>query len=578
MMQPAAGTQIRDIGGVQMALPNDWATLFLGPTEGMFRSADGQRSLVAKWQQAGAALLDPATITFTTRRVIGGQPAVLTQARGLRATATVLIEQPRADGRQFMLLLDSGSADPAVLESDLIQLAEGIDWGEVLVPIQQAERQQPMTPADMPLTGTDPDTFTDLGGGYTIYHNSRYGMEISYPGSYFNADEAPGNGDGRRFNATDGQAQFLVFSQYDALDQGLNRMLAEAKMGLDRVATEAAGAGFFTLSGSRASDTVFRKVIRNADGLTRTFEITYPASRAEEFRAVVLYMADSFGPAAALSAPVPQPPQTATVPQTPATTAQAPSGLKQSPSGVWSILTSTGFSGRLTLGYGPDGLAGYVTFDALRRDEILMDVAFDPATGMLIFLRPDVHQAYRATIVGDRIEGAYNNAPGGAYASTFDGTRVERGDFVPDDLGSDGVALQDPVAVAPGTGWPISVGVLRTPARDTRERAALMDTARGPIQSLIGLPVIFVVSVLNTDGTWAYLQATPVNPDGSPINWNRTPFGRDIANGFMSDVAMVLMRRDSGAWRPVEFAFGPTDVAWYDWVQSYGLPERLFLK
>lgn len=444
-------------------------------------------------------------------------------------------------------------------------------------PAAEARIMPPVAGTERPAaTAEDPDTFTDLGGGYTTYRNSRYGTEISYPGSFFTADAAPGNGDGRRFLAIDDQAQFLVFSQYDALDQGVEGLLAEAKMGLDRGAIGSVTPGGFTLTGSRGGDTVFRKVIRNADGLTRTFEITYPASRADEFLAVVPYMADSFGPQEALPAPVSQPPQT--VPQPPATTAQVPSGLGQSPSGVWSIRTSTGFSGRLTLGDGPDGLAGYVTFDALRRDEILDDVIFDPATAMLTFVRPNVHQTYRATIIGDRIEGAFNTAPGGDFGSTFDGTRVKRDDFVPQDPGFDGGAARDRVVGGPDSGGQVFVGVLRTPARDTSDRAVLMDTARGPIQSLIGLPVIFVVSVLNTDGTWAYLQATPVHPDGSSINWNRTPFGRDIANGSMSDVAMVLMRRENGAWRAVEFAFGPTDVAWYDWLAPYGLPERLFQK
>ncbi len=122
------------------------------------------------------------------------------------------------------------------------------------------------------------------------------------------------------------------------------------------------------------------------------------------------------------------------------------------------------------------------------------------------------------------------------------------------------------------------VGRLHTPARGSAERAALMDVARVPIEGALGVPVIFVVQVLNTDGRWAYLQAVPHNPDGSAMDWRRTRLAADWAAGFMSDIAMVLMRREGQRWRVIDWVMGPTDVYWYGWVTDYGLPERLFLR
>lgn len=116
-----------------------------------------------------------------------------------------------------------------------------------------------------------------------------------------------------------------------------------------------------------------------------------------------------------------------------------------------------------------------------------------------------------------------------------------------------------------------------TPARGSAERAAIMDVARVPIGGAIGLPVIFVVDVLNVDRRWAYLQATPVNPDGSPIDWSRTRLARDWEAGFMSDIAMVLMRSDGrGGWQVVDWVMGPTDVYWIGWMMDYNLPEAFF--
>lgn len=123
----------------------------------------------------------------------------------------------------------------------------------------------------------------------------------------------------------------------------------------------------------------------------------------------------------------------------------------------------------------------------------------------------------------------------------------------------------------------VRVDRLMTPARSTELRAALMDAARVPIQAEIGRKVIFVVSVLRTDGVWAYLQAEPRNPDGSAINWAATPFADEMRQGVMSDVAMILMRRDAGGWTVVDHVMGPTDVHWYGWVEAFGLPEALFL-
>lgn len=117
-----------------------------------------------------------------------------------------------------------------------------------------------------------------------------------------------------------------------------------------------------------------------------------------------------------------------------------------------------------------------------------------------------------------------------------------------------------------------------TPARGSEERAAIMDAARVPIGGAIGLPVIFVVDVLNVERTWGYLQARPVNPDGSPIDWSRTRLARDWQAGVMSDIAMVLLRRDGrGSWEVVDWVMGPTDVFWIEWMMDYGLPDRFFM-
>ena len=115
-----------------------------------------------------------------------------------------------------------------------------------------------------------------------------------------------------------------------------------------------------------------------------------------------------------------------------------------------------------------------------------------------------------------------------------------------------------------------------TPQRGSAERQAIMDAARVPVSAAIGRTVIFRVSVLRSDGDWAYLQAEPRNPDGSALDWSRTRFAEDWAMDAMSDVIMVLLRRSGGGFQVVDHIIGPTDVAWYEWLDRYGLPEALF--
>ncbi len=103
-----------------------------------------------------------------------------------------------------------------------------------------------------------------------------------------------------------------------------------------------------------------------------------------------------------------------------------------------------------------------------------------------------------------------------------------------------------------------------------------MDVARVPISRDLGTRVIFVVETLRTDGLWTYLQAVPHTPDGAPLNWLQTPMAEDWRAGIMSDVVMVLLRKNGPHWQIIDYVIGPTDVFWYEWIDQFGLPEALF--
>lgn len=297
----------------------------------------------------------------------------------------------------------------------------------------------PVVAAPMP----EPDSFTEGSDGYTQYQNARYGTFISYPGTYYIPEPAPGSGDGRTFVSADGASRFFVFAQYEVMGLTQDDLMNqdESTGGYDDVTYRASGAGWYVLSGHIGTDIFYRRVLFDPSGLIQVFQITYPTSLKDSFDPVVSYMADSFGPGTSFET------------------------------------DSTG-----------------------------ADPAFD-----------------------------------------------------------DEVFLQ-----------PVQVDRLMTPSRNTDLRRALMDAARTPIAAEIGQDIIFVVSVLRTDGTWAYLQAEPRNPDGSAIDWSGTPFAGDMRNGVMSDVAMVLLRNDGSEWGVFDYIFGPSDVYWVNWANAYQLDEALF--
>lgn len=115
--------------------------------------------------------------------------------------------------------------------------------------------------------------------------------------------------------------------------------------------------------------------------------------------------------------------------------------------------------------------------------------------------------------------------------------------------------------------------------RGTHLRGEILDAARPLFERETGGPVEFVVNTLNVYDVWAFANVRAQRPGGGAIDWSRTKFGEDMAHGMFDPASsFVLLRRaDSGAWMLVEYAIGPTDVAWDWWRQQLDLPEALFL-
>ena len=96
---------------------------------------------------------------------------------------------------------------------------------------------------------------------------------------------------------------------------------------------------------------------------------------------------------------------------------------------------------------------------------------------------------------------------------------------------------------------------MHTPAPGSAERRAILDAMRPAVEADLGAPVEFVVEEMRVSGTWAFVHAEPQRPGGGAIP---APHN-DFQDG---NTTYAVLRRQSGRWRPLMVAVGPSDVAW----------------
>ena len=116
------------------------------------------------------------------------------------------------------------------------------------------------------------------------------------------------------------------------------------------------------------------------------------------------------------------------------------------------------------------------------------------------------------------------------------------------------------------------------PERGSALRAEILDAARPVFERETGGPVEFVITTLNVFDNWAYGNVRLQRPGGGQIDWRRTKYAEDDAQGMFDPAGhlFLLRKSDAGEWMLVEYALGPTDVAWDWWRQQLNLPEALF--
>ena len=114
------------------------------------------------------------------------------------------------------------------------------------------------------------------------------------------------------------------------------------------------------------------------------------------------------------------------------------------------------------------------------------------------------------------------------------------------------------------------------PPPGSPERAAVLAALRSRVEIDLDTPIGFRVSRIDVSRGWAYVSAVPTR-GRQDLDWATTRFAADFAADMMSNMVLALLTDRGGRWMVVEYALGPTDATWEEWIGRYRLPRSLFV-
>ena len=117
---------------------------------------------------------------------------------------------------------------------------------------------------------------------------------------------------------------------------------------------------------------------------------------------------------------------------------------------------------------------------------------------------------------------------------------------------------------------------LHAPKFGSMEREAILNVLRVPVQKQLRQRVVFKVSWIKVEGSFAFVEAEALQPNGKWIDFSNTSYAAAAGAGGFSDGADGLLRWRDGHWQIVTCNVGATDVEWLDWAARYHAPGSIF--
>lgn len=116
---------------------------------------------------------------------------------------------------------------------------------------------------------------------------------------------------------------------------------------------------------------------------------------------------------------------------------------------------------------------------------------------------------------------------------------------------------------------------VHTPPAGSAERKAIMDVLRVPCEKELGIDVVFRVQHLRLAGDLAFARVVPMRPDGREIDYSRTKYREQEAEGAFDGEGEALLRRQGAKWKLLEWRFGATDTEVDIWVTKHRMRKAL---
>jgi hypothetical protein len=112
------------------------------------------------------------------------------------------------------------------------------------------------------------------------------------------------------------------------------------------------------------------------------------------------------------------------------------------------------------------------------------------------------------------------------------------------------------------------------PEIGSKERKAIVDALRVPVQNELKNKIIFKVDHLRVMDGWAFLWGVPQLPGGKPVDYQQTPYA-DAGEAF-DDGICALLHFSNDEWTVKIYVIGSTDVPYVEWDKEFGAPSELF--
>ena len=116
---------------------------------------------------------------------------------------------------------------------------------------------------------------------------------------------------------------------------------------------------------------------------------------------------------------------------------------------------------------------------------------------------------------------------------------------------------------------------VHTPPPGSAERKAIARTLHAPCERDLQQPVILKFDQLRVVRDWAMARVQPFQPNQKSIDYRKTKYKEQIAEGMFDEAGEALLKRENGRWTVLEWSFGNTDTEMFEWIKEHGAPKAL---